>query len=133
MGHGCDAHKRIGGADARANRLTIGMRLKTIAQECGIALIDFVEASDRRRGSGKGFRRDALRGQDAQWSCSTGYPDHLCVLPLPEENSTIQLCDVNFATLPRFVVPSPSRAFLTWRDLGGNGTDKKLFYDLCSQ
>ena len=32
---------------------------------------------------------------------------HLCVLPLPEENSTIQLCDVNFATLPRFGVPSP--------------------------
>ena len=32
---------------------------------------------------------------------------HLCVLPLPEGNSTIQLCDVNFATLPRFGVPSP--------------------------
>jgi hypothetical protein len=32
---------------------------------------------------------------------------HLCVLPLPEENSTIQLCDINFATLPRFGVPSP--------------------------
>jgi hypothetical protein len=32
---------------------------------------------------------------------------HLCVLPLPEENSTIQLCDVNLATLPRFGVPSP--------------------------
>ena len=66
MGHGCDAHKRIGGAHARANRLTIGMRPKTIAQECSIALIDLVEASDRRSGIGKGFRRDALRGQDAQ-------------------------------------------------------------------
>ena len=41
------------------------MRPKTIAQERGIALIDFVEASDRRSGIGKGFRRDALRGQDA--------------------------------------------------------------------
>jgi hypothetical protein len=66
MGYRCDAHKRIGGAHARANRLTIGMRPKTIAQECGIAPIDFVEASDRRRGIGKGFRRDTLRGQDAQ-------------------------------------------------------------------
>ena len=66
MGHGCDAHKRIGGAHARANRLTIGMRPKTIAQEGSIALIDLVEASDRRSGIGKGFRRDALRGQDAQ-------------------------------------------------------------------
>jgi hypothetical protein len=31
-----------------------------------VALIDLVEASNRRSGIGKGFRRDALRGQDAQ-------------------------------------------------------------------
>jgi hypothetical protein len=34
---------------------------------------------------------------------------HLCVLPLPEENSTIQLWSVNFATLPRVGVPSPRK------------------------
>jgi hypothetical protein len=55
MGHGCDAHKRIGGAHARANRLTIGIRPKTIAQEGGIALIDLIEASNRRSGIGKGL------------------------------------------------------------------------------
>ena len=38
MGRGRDAHKRIGGAHARANRLTIGIRPKAIAQEAGIAL-----------------------------------------------------------------------------------------------
>jgi hypothetical protein len=47
-------------------RATYPFRPKTIAQEGGIALIDLVEASDRRSCIGKGFRRDALRDQDAQ-------------------------------------------------------------------
>jgi len=66
MGRGRDAHKRIGSANAVANRLTIGVRPKAIAQESNIALIDLLEAADRRRGISESFRRDALRGQDAR-------------------------------------------------------------------
>ena len=65
MGCGRDAHKRIDGAHPRLNRLTIGIRLKALAQEASIALIDLVEARDGRGGIGEGFRRDALWGQDA--------------------------------------------------------------------
>jgi len=66
MGRDRDAHKGIGGAHARANRLTIGIRPKAIAQESNIALVDLVEARDGRSGIGEGLRREALRGQDAQ-------------------------------------------------------------------
>ena len=39
---------------------------KRSRKEAGIALIDLVEAGDGRSGIGEGFRREALRGQDAQ-------------------------------------------------------------------
>ena len=35
-------------------------------QEASIALVDLVEAGDRRIGVGKGFGRDALRTEDAE-------------------------------------------------------------------
>ena len=66
MGCGRDAHKRIDGAYSRLNRLTIGIRLKALAQEASIALIDLVEPRNGRGSVGEGFRRDALWGQDAQ-------------------------------------------------------------------
>jgi hypothetical protein len=50
MARGRDAHIGIGGAHARANRVTISIGPKTIAQEASIAFIDLVEASDRRNG-----------------------------------------------------------------------------------
>ncbi len=67
MGRSRDAHKRIGGAHARRQRLAVGIRLKTIAQEARIALIDIVKASHRRSGIGEGLGRDVPRGSYAQW------------------------------------------------------------------
>src|SRR5271170_5161617 len=61
-----DAHKRISGANPCGNYLTICIRLKTIAQEGSIALIDFLEAHDRRSSIGEGFGREGLWGQDRQ-------------------------------------------------------------------
>ena len=66
MGRGRDAYKWIGGAHAPRGRLALGKRLKTIAQEAGVALVNFLEAGDCRRGVGERFGRDALWGQDAQ-------------------------------------------------------------------
>src|SRR5271169_2725327 len=50
MGRGRDAYKWIGGAHAPRGRLALGKRLKTIAQEAGVALVNFLEAGDCRRG-----------------------------------------------------------------------------------
>ena len=44
----------------------LGESLKTIAQEAGVALVNFLEAGDCRRGVGERFGREALWGQDAQ-------------------------------------------------------------------
>src|SRR6266849_5459199 len=67
MGRSRDAHKWIGGAHARRERLAIGIGLETIAQEAGIALVDIVKASHRSSGVGEGFGRDAPRGSNGQW------------------------------------------------------------------
>ena len=66
MGRGREAHKGIGCAHARRERLAIDVRLKAIAQEVSVPLVDLVEADDCRSGVGEGFGRDALRGQHAQ-------------------------------------------------------------------
>ena len=65
MGSGRDAHKGIRGAHALANGLSFGICPKAIAQESNIALIDLLDAADRRGGISEGFRGDALWGEDA--------------------------------------------------------------------
>ena len=74
MGRGREAHKGIGCAHARRERLAIDVRLKAIAQEVSVPLVDLVEADDCRSGVGEGFGRDALRGQHAQCGVH-GRPD----------------------------------------------------------
>ena len=61
MGRYRDAHKGISGAHARAERLAINISFEVIAQKASIALVDLVEAGDRRSGIGEGF------GGDARW------------------------------------------------------------------
>jgi hypothetical protein len=66
MGRGRHAHKGIGGAHARGERLAINIRLKVITQEASVAVVDLVEAGNCRSGVSEGFGRDALRGQHTQ-------------------------------------------------------------------
>ena len=69
MGRGRDAYKWIGGAHAPRGRLALGERLKTIAQEAGVALVNFLEAGDCRRGVGERFGRDALGARTLRMGC----------------------------------------------------------------
>ena len=48
MGRGRNAYKWIIGPYARRERLATGIRLKTISQELSVALVDILEAADRR-------------------------------------------------------------------------------------
>ena len=101
MGRGRDAYKGIGGAHARANRLTIGIRLKAIAQEASIALVDFVKAGDGRSGIGEGFRREALAGSRClvQGACSRrDTPDDARIGADDSDLSNIQPLDLKIET-----------------------------------
>src|SRR6478736_283774 len=77
MGRGREAHKGIGCAHARRERLTIDVRLKAIAQEVSVPLVDLVEADDCRSGVGEGFGGAAGSARSVRGPC--GRPDALFV------------------------------------------------------
>src|SRR5690349_19660644 len=58
MGRGRNAHKRIGGAYARCERLAI-------AQKASVAVVDLIKAGNCRSCIRKGFGREERRGQNA--------------------------------------------------------------------
>src|ERR1700758_1360954 len=100
MGRGRDPHKGISGTHARASRLTIGIRPKAIAQEGSIAFIDLVKACDCRSGIREGFRRNALRGQDARCKAHmlNGTPEWACIDADDSNFSNIQPMDLKIET-----------------------------------
>ena len=57
-----DANKRIGRAYARDERLAATISFEMMAQERGIAVIDFAQPANGRAGIGEGFGSDHLRG-----------------------------------------------------------------------
>src|SRR5262249_48088691 len=62
-----DAHKWIGGAYARCERLAVGICLKAITQEVGIALVDLLKAGHRSSSIGEGLGRDAPGDSNVQY------------------------------------------------------------------
>src|SRR6266566_631297 len=64
MGRGRNAHKRIGGAHPRCERLAIDIRFEAIAQKASVAAVDLIEAGNCRSCVRKGFSREERRGQN---------------------------------------------------------------------
>jgi len=69
MGRGRHPYKRIVGAHARSQQITIGIRLKTIPEKLGVLLVELVEAADRRLSIRECFGRHGLRRLDGE--CGT--------------------------------------------------------------